>query len=313
MLIWQLSNGAAYGVIQALGQTNGEPYTLVNINPRLKEWALGEQQVIKWTNSRGEDLEGILIKPVGFQEGRRYPLIVDLYSGRTNGFMGTTILANQALASKGYAVFFPDHRAHHIWMNYMRDVAYSQVARGAQGGDIMIDDVLSGVNVLVKKGIVDPGRIGLYGYSNGATAVNYLVTKTPRFKCAVSAEGFADWTLSYFLETDVAYTSATLGQTPWADPQTYIKLSPIYHLDRITTPLLLAVGDKGTPARLLGYISMFNGLRRLKRDVILVRYPDQGHVFTGRALSDYWERVNAFFDSHLKPDYERTRQERKRN
>jgi len=300
-LVWALSDGSNYKVIQ-IWVPDDKTYTLLNLNPQIREWALGAQRVIKWKNSQGENLEGILIKPVGYQEGRKYPLIIDPYGGRANSFMGDTLLANQTLAAKGYAIFFPNHRAHHIWMNYMKNAEYSQVARGAQGGDIMLDDILSGVDALAKDGIADPDRLCLYGFSNGATAVSYLLTRTSRFKCAVSTAGSGDWTLSYFLETDIAHTSATMaGRTPWDDSEAYVKLSPIYHLDKVTTPVLLVVGDKDTPDRLLNYVAMFNGLRRLGRDVTLVRYPEQGHIIEGSAIFDYWNRIYEFFDAHLKP------------
>jgi len=93
----------------------------------------------------------------------------------------------------------------------------------------------------------------------------------------------------------------TGGRTPWGDPETYIKLSPIYHMDRVATPMLLAAGDQETVGALIS-MEMYNGLRYLGRDVTFLRYPDQGRGFTGAAVKDYWQRVNAFFDKYLHPD-----------
>jgi dipeptidyl aminopeptidase/acylaminoacyl peptidase len=302
LLAWVQGDAVSVGTIRILpgGATNS--YALVNINPQIHQWTLGAQEVVRWKNSRGEEIEGILIKPVGYQEGRRYPLIVDPYSVFPFTFLGGPMNGNQAFASRGYAVFLPNYRAPHRWQDLMKNEAYSRVARGPSGWDIALDDVMSGVDTLIKRGVVDPERMGLYGFSNGGGATNYLVTRTDRFKCAVSAAGiYADWARWFFMSTDESLVPDLAGGVlPWERPGTYTELSPVFHLDRVNTPMLLAVGDKDRMEFILDSIEMFNGLRWLNRDVTLLRYSDQGHGFSGEALKDYWERVNAFFDQHLK-------------
>jgi dipeptidyl aminopeptidase/acylaminoacyl peptidase len=104
---------------------------LSDLNPRISEWALGELSVARWKNSRREDIAGILIKPVGYQKGTVYPLIVDPYPGRT--FMGYLMSGNQAFASRGYAVFFPNGRPAHKWWNPFKGKAFDEATRGAAG------------------------------------------------------------------------------------------------------------------------------------------------------------------------------------
>src|SRR5260370_42391494 len=108
----------------------------------------------------------------------------------SNGFMSNPMLGNQAFASEGYAVFFPNHRAPHMVANLMKNEAYTEVARGPKGVDIMTDDVMTGIDVLVKQGIVDPQRMCLYGFSNGGAEAEFFGEKTIQFQ---SARSPADW------------------------------------------------------------------------------------------------------------------------
>jgi dipeptidyl aminopeptidase/acylaminoacyl peptidase len=301
-LVWLESNGSVDGRIYILSVHSIIPTALVETNPQMREWELGEQEIVRWQNGRGEQLEGVLIKPVDYQEGRKYPVIVDVYPGQASGFKAYPMTGNQAWASRAYAVFWPNARAPHVWMNRFRSNEYDQAGKGPKGLDVMVDDIVSGVDELIRRGIIDPERMGLYGFSNGGGVVNQLVTKTSRFKCAVSVAGAAsaDWSRQFFLHTMDPSIPTIVGALPWQDPQAYIDLSAVYRLDRVTTPVLLADGDNDGDF-LLNTIEMYNGLRYLERNVTFLRYPNQGHGFKGAALEDFWTRENAFFDKYLKP------------
>lgn len=302
VLAWQLGEGTHVGRLYASSGLADKAVLIADLNPQMNDWAVGYQEVVRWKNRSGDELEGILIKPVGFEKGRRYPTIVDPYSSMTNSFMSIGMMGNQTFAGRGYAVFFPNVRAPHIVPNLLKNVAYSAAGRGSRGVDVLLDDVLSGVDALVKMGIADSERLGLIGFSNGGGSVNQLVTKTDRFKCAVSASGAAvDWPLAFLLNSDTTFYPRILGNVaPWDNPAEYTAVSPIYRLNGVKIPMLLAVGDREPNEFLLPVIEMYNGLRYLKRDVTLLRYPDQGHGFTGSALEDYVRRVQAFLDQHLK-------------
>ena len=304
-MAWQQSDGSSRGMIRMLPQGLAS-YTLLDLNPQMKDWELGAQEIVRWKNKRGDELEGILIKPVGYKTGLKYPLIVDCYPQTISAFMGSSMGGNQVMAARGYAVFYPNARGPHVWMNPFKGAAYDQAARGPKGWEITFDDVMSGVDEVVHRGIADPDRMGLFGFSNGAAVVNSLLTRTGRFKCAVSVASAlgVEWSLPFFLSTSDPFIPAIAGMTPWENPQAYIELSSIYHLDKVTTPVLLADGDDDGPmAFQLGDIEMYNGLRWFGKDVIFLRYPNQGHEFTGEALKDFWERENAFFDKYLRPEH----------
>jgi dipeptidyl aminopeptidase/acylaminoacyl peptidase len=138
----------------------------------------------------------------------------------------------------------------------------------------------------------------IFGYSNGAMTTELLVTRYHKFKCAIAASGYPDMAFGPFFLGN-AYTSQLVeGVQPWQDPSLYAALSPIYHVDSITTPMLLTSGDKDL-GFLLPQIEMYNALRSAGREVTFVRYPGQLHVLEGRSLQDFWQRVYAFLDTYL--------------
>jgi dipeptidyl aminopeptidase/acylaminoacyl peptidase len=285
-------------VIQLLARGATSAVTLSELNPQMTSLALGDQEIIHWPSSGGDEREGVLIKPVGHQAGRQYPLIVDCYPGRGTGPRLHPMFQNQAWASEGYMTLNPTRtRAPHIgsWTK-----PYAKPAFGKQGWDITADDILSGVDELIRRGLVDPDRMCLYGFSNGGGIVDYLVTQTHRFKCAVSvAAVMPDWISPVLLESK-SFPMLASGTTPWEDPDSYVKLSAVFRLQNVTTPMLLAVGDNDGDF-LLGMIEMYNGLRWAGKDVTLLRYPNQGHGFAGAALEDFWTRESTFLATYLAP------------
>jgi dipeptidyl aminopeptidase/acylaminoacyl peptidase len=271
---------------------------VVDPNPQMADWMLGPQRVIRWRSSRGDELEGILTLPPNYRTDYRVPLIVDPYSHRCNDFKGIEMLANRYLAAQGYGLFFPNHRGFFTVPKPLKGLAYAKVAQLPNSADIMADDILSGVDDLVREGVADPDRLGLYSFSTGASAIDALLTKTTRFKAAVSGGGVADWIHYYLLRPtdDDTIPSLLEGRTPWDAPDLYRALSPVYQADRIYTPLLLFVGDKDT--RLLDSVQFYHALRRLNRPVTLVRYPDQSHGVEGDKLQEHWQRCVDFFRLH---------------
>lgn len=298
---WEQSDPSSPAVLEVLPPGAPASIPLVEINPQVKEWILGQQEIVTWRNQRGDEMEGVLIKPLGYQTSHHYPLIVDAYPGQMDGFKADPMMANQAWAAKGYAVFWPNPRSPHTWENPFKSAAFDQAGKGPEGWDVAVDDVLSGVDELIARGIVDGDRMCLYGFSNGSAVVNYLVTRTNRFKCAVSASpAMTDWIRPSLLDTGAAVAPFDGGVTVWDDPEAYVRLSAVFFLNKVKTPMLLAVGDED-PA-LLDSIEMYNGLRQFGQDVTFLRYPKQGHGLTGAALDDFIQRVDNFFDNHLRRD-----------
>jgi dipeptidyl aminopeptidase/acylaminoacyl peptidase len=301
-IAWTQQDPTHPSSVQFLGPGATHPIMLVDLQPQVQNWQLGAVETIRWRNAHGDAMEGTLLKPPGQLAGRRYPLIVDAYPLVGGADWTSPMLGNQAWASSGYMVFRPSARAPHVWMNSWKSEASSSVAKGPAGWDLTQDDVMSGVDALIRRNDVDGERMCLYGFSNGGGVVNYLVTQTERFKCAVSVAGaLSDWVRPALLNTGQDQMFAQ-----WAgvglrdDPSAYIQLSAVFRLNRVKTPMMLADGDNDGEF-LLDTIEMYNGLRSAGVDVTLLRYPDQGHGFTGPALADFWERQMAFFKRYLQP------------
>lgn len=291
--------GPGIRIAQA-GQTASRRITLPVPQPALK---LGKIKVITYRNAHGDVLRGKLLFPPDYQPGKRYPLIVDAYPLASITLWMQPMSGNQAWAAAGYMVFKPNQvRAPYVWAYCSGKPEFCNASRGPGAWDVMVDDVMSGVDALIQRGLVDPQRMCLYGHSGGGGVVDYLVTRTDRFKCAVAvAPVWPSWIGSPLLDTGTwRIMSNWAGVNPLHNPDAYVRLSAIFHVSSVKTPMLIAVGDKDGRF-LLGSIEMYNALRFAGKQVTFLRYPNEGHVFVGSGLRDLWNREMAFFARYLHP------------
>jgi dipeptidyl aminopeptidase/acylaminoacyl peptidase len=262
---------------------------------------LGTVKLFRWRNARGDDMESTILLPPNFRQDHAYPVIVDAYTHRTGANWINPMFSNYAWAGMGYVLFRPNPRAPHAWPYPWRSAAWSLAGKGPAGWSVTLDDVNSGVDELVRRGIADPNRMCLYGFSNGGGVVDELVTQTHRFRCAVSvAPALSDWVRPILLSSASSIEWWNGGVTIEDGIGDYIALSPVFHLTHVDTPMLIADGDLDGDF-LLNSIEMYNGLRRLGKQVSLVRYPNAGHGFTGSAMRDFWQREMTFFQRYLTP------------
>jgi acylaminoacyl-peptidase len=265
---------------------------------------LGKIETITYRTARGDLLHGKLLYPPDYRAGKRYPLIVDAYPLTSGDGWMDPMYGNQAWAAAGYMVFKPyQARAPHVWVNCSGKPDYCNASKGPDAWDVMVDDVMGGVDTLIQRGLVDPERMCLYGHSNGGGVVDYLVTRTDRFKCAVAvAPVWPNWVGPPLLATGTwRMMQDWTGVNPLHDPDAYVKLSAVFHVDKVKTPMLIADGDEDGQF-LLGSIEMYNALRFAGKQVTFLRYPNEGHVFTGAGLRDLWNREMAFFARYLHPE-----------
>jgi dipeptidyl aminopeptidase/acylaminoacyl peptidase len=270
---------------------------------RKDELKLGVEVPLDWRNTHGDALSAAFLLPQDYIPGHRYPLIVDAYPLQGPHEWMHSMGGNQTWAAAGYVVFKPGERAPHVLTNGSSNPSFAARGKGPGGFEVALDDVLSGVDELARRGFIDPSRMCLYGHSNGGSTVSYLVSMTNRFKCAVvAAPAAADWLLPAVLQTSAraAVNAASGGMDFNKDINDFTKMSAVFQLYKSKTPMLIVCGDNDRS--LVDAISVYNAVRDTGTQVTLVRYPDQGHVLTGSAMVDFWHRQMDFFGKYLQAD-----------
>lgn len=269
----------------------------------LRELEEAPLKKIVYTNSDGQRLVAWIITPLDYDPAKRYPLITWVYPGTVQNNkpphnaqfgMEFSVYNMQIPAANGYAVLLPS--IPHVMGN---------------SGDLMLSlakNVMPAVEKAVELGIADPSRLFLMGHSMGGFATYGLVTQTDRFRAAVAMAGMANWTSLYgqfdigqrytYGERTLSYPSVETRRgwgAPWNDTFTYLKNSPVFFLDKVSTPLMIVHGD-------MDYISLqqgeeiFSGLRRLGRRARFVRYWGEGHIISSPAnAKDMWQRIFTWF------------------
>jgi dipeptidyl aminopeptidase/acylaminoacyl peptidase len=223
-----------------LVEGSGKPRRLTNVNPQTETWKLPQSSIFAWKGAKGDTVEGILELPPDYKPGQRLPLVVDIHGGPTTAnYHGAEFWIYSGrtwLPAKGFAVLSPNYRGSTGYGDrFLTDLV-------SHDNDIEVDDMLKGVDALVKRGIADPDRLGVMGWSNGGYLTNCLISKTTRFKAASSGAGIIDTVVEWAINDEPAYMNVFKQGLPWSKPDNYRKSSPSYSLDKIRTPTLIHVG-----------------------------------------------------------------------
>ncbi len=254
-------------------------WTRVSIaNPQLAEFQLGAYETIRWKSTDGQTVEGILIKPLGYEAGKRYPLIVQIHGGPAaaylNSFSGSYGTYVHIYAANGYAVFQP---------NYRGSDNYGERFRMQIAGDYFrqaFDDIMTGVDYLIAQGIADPDKLGMMGWSAGGHWSNWTLTHTDRFKAISSGAGAVNW-ISMYAQTDVqAPREFYFKGKPWENFEHYWDVSPLKYITNAKTPTLIHVGeaDQRVPKPQSDELHM--ALKKLGVPTEYIVYPGMPHGIT---------------------------------
>ncbi|HUU44236.1 MAG TPA: S9 family peptidase, partial [Acidobacteriota bacterium] len=284
---WSVANGAtALGgesplvppEVYYLPADASEPVQLTVSNPWLTERRLAVQEVVEYEARDGLKIQGILIRPLDEEPGKRYPLIVQVHGGPEshyrNGWMTWYSALGQVFAARGFAVFYPNYRT-----GTGRGVEFSMLGFGDPAGK-EFDDIVDGVDHLVKIGLVDRDRVGVTGGSYGGYASAWCATYySEHFAASVMLSGVSDQ-ISKIGTTDIPkeMIEVHFRRPPWDDWQFFLERSPIYYADRSRTATLIVHGkddarvDVGQARELYRHLKM-----RGKAPVRLVLYPGEKH------------------------------------
>ena len=273
---------------------------VTDVNPGLLEtFAWGTSRLVEWTSDDGIPLQGVVILPGNYEEGKRYPVLTYFYrfmSERLHQFNQPVINHRPSFpiyASDGYIVFLPDVRF--------------EVGRP---GISSMKSVVPGVKKLVDLGLADPNALGLHGHSWSGYTTAYIVTQTNIFAAAVagapvsnmtSAYGGIRWGSGLARQFQYEQTQSRLSGSLWEAPLDYIENSPLFFADRVETPLVLMHGDEDDAVPWYQSIELYLALRRLGKDAVFLQYRGEPHhpQKYGNKL-DYSIRMKEFFDHFLK-------------
>ncbi len=248
---------------------------LTDVAGQYKNFQLATREVVQWKSSDGASIEGILIKPADYDPSRKYPLMVVIHGGPTG--VDTPLLAAdryypvEKFAAKGALILKP---------NYRGSAGYGAKFRALNVRNLGVGDyadVISGVDYLIAKGIVDRDRVASMGWSEGGYISAFITCYSDRFKAVSVGAGISDW-LTYYVNTDIhPFTRQYLKATPWDDPEIYRKTSPITYVSRAKTPTLIQQGDQDKRVPPPNSYELYQALKDRGVPVKLIFYKGFGH------------------------------------
>jgi dipeptidyl aminopeptidase/acylaminoacyl peptidase len=264
------------------------------VNPQIRDFALAKTRVIKWKGPDNVDIEGLLVSPLDYEEGKRYPLILQIHGGPYGRFTDTFNTRSQLWATNGYAVLMPNPRGSTGYGNH-----FATANIGDWGGKDF-KDLMAGVDTVIARGIADPDKLVVMGGSYGGFMTFWAITQTDRFKAAIGHAGISDW-YSFHGQSDVpGLMEYGLGGQPWTSAETYRKWSPMTHVDRVKTPLLITHGERDLRVPIPQAEQFYRALKKRGVETVFLRYPREGHgIQEPNHQIDLFQRQLEWFDTRL--------------
>jgi dipeptidyl aminopeptidase/acylaminoacyl peptidase len=277
-----------------------KPVRITTANPQQSEFIWGDAQLISWISLDGHKMEGVLYKPENFDPSKKYPMVVNFYDKNSSALHSHRIpeahrstIDYHMYTSNGYIVL-------------NTDIIYKE----GYPGESAYNCIMPGISAVINMGFVDPARIGAQGHSWGGYQVAYLATRTNLFAAIesgapvvnmYSAYGGIRWGTGLNRSFQYEHQQSRIGKTPWESPLRYIENSPIFTMDKVTTPILIMHNDQDGHVPWYQGIEYFVALKRLRKPVWMLNYT--GEVHWPQKLKnkvDFQIRMMQFFDHYLK-------------
>jgi len=256
---------------------------LTSFNGQTANWTTSTLEIVSWKSQDGATIEGVLHKPLDFDASRKYPLLVVIHGGPTGVSrpipFTSTIYPIDVWVPRGVLVLEPNYRGSAGYGERFRSLN----VRNLGVGDAW--DVISGIDTLIAKGLVDPAKVGVMGWSQGGYISAFLATHdAARFKAISVGAGISDW-MTYYVNTDIhPFTRQYLKATPWDDPEIYAKTSPITYIKQAReakTPTLIQHGATDQRVPLPNAFELYQGLQDQNVPVKLIVYQGFGGIGHG--------------------------------
>ncbi|MCL2727892.1 MAG: prolyl oligopeptidase family serine peptidase [Bacteroidales bacterium] len=273
---------------------------ITDANPQQNNFIWGTAELISWVSLEGIELQGVLYKPENFDPTKKYPMIVNFYEKNSSTLYGHRIpeahrstIDYHMYNSNGYVIFNPD-------------IVYKE----GYPGESAYNAVMPSISTVLAMGFVDPQRIGAQGHSWGGYQVAYLATRTNLFAAIesgapvvnmFSAYGGIRWGTGLNRSFQYEHSQSRIGKTPWEAPLRYFENSPIFTMDKVTTPILILHNDQDDAVPWYQGIEYFVALKRLRKPVWMLNYTGEVHwPQKMKNKIDFQKRMMQFFDHYLK-------------
>jgi dipeptidyl aminopeptidase/acylaminoacyl peptidase len=254
---------------------NGNPVAVTNLSAQITNWNTPVNEVIQWKSKDGATIEGILLKPRDYDPKKKYPLLCVIHGGPTGidlpDPVPTYVYPILQWVEKGALV---------LRVNYRGSAGYGEKFRSLNVGNLGVGDmwdVMSGVDYLEAKGMIDTARMGCMGWSQGGYISAFLTTNTNRFKAISVGAGISNW-VTYYVNTDITpFTRQYLQATPWQDMDVYLKTSPMTNINQAVTPTLIQHGEFDKRVPIPNAYELYRGLQDRGIPSKLIVYKGFGH------------------------------------
>ncbi len=296
-------NGAMIAPLLAKSNQPSEVYTFEN-NEIKKLTSVNDEimdktqkpiiEKIHFKSEDGADIEGFVVKPIGFNPKTKYPVILWIHGGPVSQYEFDFNESSQLFAANGYVTLLINPRGSSGYGQPFSEILF------ADWGNKDYQDVMAGVDYVIAQGYADPNRLGVGGWSYGGILTNYVITKTNRFKGAISGASESLYRANYGHDHYQLTWELELG-LPWENAEGWEKLSPFNDVANITTPTLWMGGSDDWNVPILNSEQMYQAMKRLGRETLLVVYPGESHGLVRPSfIKDRYERYIKWFDSHVK-------------
>lgn len=303
-----ISTATNIGDLFLVDHAGSQPVQITHVNEKLfSQLNITPPEEIWYTSFDGKRIEAWIQKPPDFDPKKKYPLILDIHGGPHAAYGYVFDHEFHWMAAKGYVVLYPNPRG--------------STSYGQQFGNIIqyhypgddFRDLMLGVDEVLKRGYIDPKKMGVTGGSGGGLLTNWVIGHTDRFAAAVAQRDIASWAAWWYSADFTLFQPSWFKAPPFQDPQDFVARSPITYIQNVKTPLMLVLGeaDYRTPPE-SGGEEMFRALKFLKRPVVMVRFPGESHELSRSGQP--WHRIErlqhivGWFDKYLmgmrKPEYD---------
>jgi dipeptidyl aminopeptidase/acylaminoacyl peptidase len=271
-------NGNQLNEVFVTSVTNPKPEKITDMTSQVSQWKTAQSEVVTWKSKDGATVEGVLHKPMNYDASKKYPLFVVIHGGPTG------IDTPQPVPGYVYPILqWLDKGSLVLRVNYRGSAGYGEAFRSLNVKNLGVGDawdVISGVDYLDSKGMIDRSKMGCMGWSQGGYISAFLTTNTDIFKAVSVGAGISNWT-TYYVSTDIhPFTRQYLKATPWSDEEIYRKTSPMTNIKNAKTPTLIQHGELDRRVPISNAYELVQGLRDNNVPSELIVYKGFGHGIT---------------------------------